>query len=181
MRAYAPPWLALVIVLILAGVGAYYALLPQDTIETEQASEVDEQASEEEEGGEEESTEGEESTEEEEEVSGVESVTVVYTEPAPEVPAPQTPVPAVAPAGITAEQQENRHIYEERMVTYDGTGPSPWVQGQIDWAREQGLMPSEANPTSLCHQDRSACTAPNGGLPRTEQEMEQLWEASGRP
>src|SRR5215204_2560097 len=103
MRAYAPPWLALVIVLILAGVGAYYALLPQDTIETEQASEVEEQSSDEEEGGEEESTEGEESTEEEEgEVSGVETVTVVYTEPAPEVPSPQTPVPAVAPAGITA-------------------------------------------------------------------------------
>ena len=53
-----------------------------------------------------------------------------------------------APSGLTPEQQENRRIYEERSKAYDGTGSSPWVQGQIDWAIEQGLMPSEANPTA---------------------------------
>jgi hypothetical protein len=58
--------------------------------------------------------------------------------------------PASAPVGasetppvITPEQAENRRILAERQATYDGTGPSPWVQGQIDWAREQGLIPAD--------------------------------------
>ncbi len=66
-------------------------------------------------------------------------------EPVPAVPsAPVVPEPvpqAPPPSGITPEQAENRRILAEREATYDGTGPSPWVQGQIDEARKRGAIP----------------------------------------
>jgi hypothetical protein len=80
---------------------------------------------------------------------------------------PETPAP---PSDITPEQAENRRILEERQATYDGTGPSPWVQGQVDWARSQGLL-----PTSNCHADRSACSGP--GIQTEAEEMEAYYHA----
>jgi len=84
-------------------------------------------------------------------------------------PAPGPVGASETPSNITPEQAENRRILEERQATYDGTGPSPWVQGQIDWVWSQGLL-----PTSNCHADRSACSGP--GI-QTEAEMEADYHA----
>ena len=65
------------------------------------------------------------------------------TAQAPVEPPVEPPVELAPPSDITPEQAENRRILAERQATYDGTGPSPWVQGQIDWAREQGLIPAD--------------------------------------
>ena len=68
-------------------------------------------------------------------------------EPVPVEPVPPVPVEPVSepqappPSGITPEQAENRRILAEQEAAYDGTGPSPWVQGQIDEARKRGLTP----------------------------------------
>jgi hypothetical protein len=42
-----------------------------------------------------------------------------------------TPNRGNSQASLTPQQQENRRIYEERMKTYDGTGPSPAGGGGI--------------------------------------------------
>ncbi len=57
------------------------------------------------------------------------------------------PSPAAPPAtGLTAEQQENRRILAEREAAYDGTGPSPWVQGQMDHAGIASTNPPRLTP-----------------------------------
>jgi hypothetical protein len=155
-----------VLLVVAIGVVGYMATRSTEPIEVEQASEEYEEP---------EAEASEEEFEEEPEESTVTRVKVVYVEPEPvqEVASSEAP----QPSGLTPEQQENRRIYEERMKTYDGTGPSPWVQGQIDWAREQGLLPSTSAPTSTCHQDRAACYGP--GI-QTEQEMEAEHAAQSR-
>jgi hypothetical protein len=138
-----------------------------ETIQTEQASE--EIA--------EETTEEEESSTESEEEDSSETPEVSESSSASHLPGTANPSievdpvlasVSVQPSGLTPQQIENRRKLEECRANYTGTGPSCWVQGQMEQA---GITPTPP-PTSLCHQDRSACTAPNGGRPRTEQEME---------
>jgi len=105
----------------------------------------------------------EEGTVEEEETTVGEVVEVPA--PAPETPLAPAEQPTSSEPSLTPEQIESRRIYDERMESYDGTGPSPWVQGQIDWAAE--------------HQAGSQSATP--GPFSTEKEAEAYWEASGRP
>jgi len=75
--------------------------------------------------------------------------------------------------GVAAtEQAENRRVYEERSKVYDGTGPSPWVQGQIDDANEKGY--AKPTPTNMCHTAGSTCK-------NIEGDVEAQWKANGQP
>jgi len=114
------------------------------------------------------------------------TIEAIAAEETPESPSQETQhVEAVAttqdetpPEGITPEQAENRRIYEERAENYNGTGPSPWVQGQLDWMAENQATPeSYPQPTSRCHEPGAACDESQPGI-QTEREMEAYWKAN---
>jgi hypothetical protein len=47
------------------------------------------------------------------------------------------------PAYTPEEQAENRRILAERQANWDGSGPSPWVQGQMDDAARRAAKGGE--------------------------------------
>ena len=72
-----------------------------------------------------------------------EETAVVYRAVAPE-PAEANLAPSPAPVQRTPEQQANYDLYMQHWQNYNGIGPDPWVQGQIDWAIANSKMPNPA-------------------------------------
>lgn len=62
---------------------------------------------------------------------------------------PELPKTGGGTKTITPEQAENRRIYDERARAYDGTGPTPYQQGQMDWIRENAAKEHAAQSQAV--------------------------------